>query len=832
MNADFIINFCISRGVSFKTAPEYEAIIPGLLKRIWEVENNKESVLWEMFQQGGVSGDCFVKVAWEPQYVDDAGFVHEGRVRILPLNSAYCYPEWHPHDRDRLMRFKLKYRFWGCVDTQTEALTRNGWKSSDQLSVGDEILSLDPETDEITWKPVKAVNIYNYDGHMVQWSNHINAVTTPNHRWLAEIQHGRGTTTRYEREIVRTEIGLEGDKSIRDLRKDSRIIVGGGTPLAFSDSPKFSDEFVETLAWFVCEGSWHRNQSGYLSGNLAQSERVYPEKTAQIRRLAAWWKSEGATFTEAAKPKNNGVVNFYLGKGVTESLHEIIGDEKNIPASFLTSLTYSQAVRFYETLIDADGCRTHGSKNTVRWTQLDEARQDSFQMLAAMLGKRSVKTSDGEKVQVYDKRHILAGSTRDNAKRVYLEDGKVWCPTVEGGIWFARRGGSTFWTGNTSPEGTRQVFTYTEIITDDWIEEYVNDELIDQRQNPLGVIPIVHIPNTRISGSPWGLSDIADILSLNREYNEKMMEISDIINYSAAPVTIITGARASNLEKGPKKVWSLPSEKASAFNLAGGTDSIPVALEYVESIKRSMHELTGVPESALGQMQPISNTSGVALSIMYTPLMQRYHQKKMTYSVGLRKINEFILKTSFVMNPISLIFDPTTEGVLKEGQQVQIDPEDPLAYQTEIHWPPPLPIDKLITLQELQQMMAMGLESKKGALAELGYEFPEEKLQEIFQELVQDKKFQGALDMVEANIAAAIFEATGMIPGGEGNAPTQGDTPDTQNSGGTEGTPQKPQPTGLSAVEAAETNKMLTELVTQAYGTKLPSRRNPDEDTN
>jgi len=497
LNADFIINFCISRGVSFKTAPEYEAIIPGLLKRIWEVENNKESVLWEMFQQGGVSGDCFVKVAWEPQYTDDAGFIHEGRVRILPLNSAYCYPEMHPHDRDRLMRFKLKYRFWG-----------------------------------------------------------------------------------------------------------------------------------------------------------------------------------------------------------------------------------------------------------------------------------------------------------------------------------------------TSPEGTRQVFTYTEIITDDWIEEYVNDELIDQRQNPLGVIPIVHIPNTRISGSPWGLSDIADILSLNREYNEKMMEISDIINYSAAPVTIITGARASNLEKGPKKVWSLPSEKASAFNLAGGTESVPVALEYVESIKRSMHELTGVPESALGQMQPISNTSGVALSIMYTPLMQRYHQKKMTYSVGLRKINEFILKTSFVMNPISLIFDPTTEGVLKEGQQVQIDPEDPLAYQTEIHWPPPLPIDKLITLQELQQMMAMGLESKKGALAELGYEFPEEKLQEIFQELVQDKKFQGALDMVEANIAAAIFEATGMIPGGEGSAPTQGDTSDTQNSGDTEGSTQKPQPTVLSAVEAAETNKMLTELVTQAYGTKLPSRRNPDENTN
>jgi hypothetical protein len=60
-----------------------------------------------------------------------------------------------------------------------------------------------------------------------------------------------------------------------------------------------------------------------------------------------------------------------------------------------------------------------------------------------------------------------------------------------------------FW--GTSLEGTRQVFTYTEILTDDMIEEYINDELIDSRPNPLGLIPVVHIPNIPVSGSPWGL---------------------------------------------------------------------------------------------------------------------------------------------------------------------------------------------------------------------------------------------------------------------------------------------------------------------------------------
>ena len=37
-------------------------------------------------------------------------------------------------------------------------------------------------------------------------------------------------------------------------------------------------------------------------------------------------------------------------------------------------------------------------------------------------------------------------------------------------------------------------------------------------------------------------------------------------------------------------------------------------LGYMDVIKRVMHEMTGVPEQALGQMQPISNTSGVALA--------------------------------------------------------------------------------------------------------------------------------------------------------------------------------------------------------------------------
>ena len=136
-----------------------------------------------------------------------------------------------------------------------------------------------------------------------------------------------------------------------------------------------------------------------------------------------------------------------------------------------------------------------------------------------------------------------------------------------------------FW--GTASEGTRQVYTFTEIITDETVEQYINDELVDTYPNAIGHIPVVHVPNTTISSSPWGQSDIWDIIPLNRELNEKMSEVSDIINYHAAPVTIITGAKASQLERGPKKVSAGFPKDSNVFNLESRGE-MAGALEYIQ----------------------------------------------------------------------------------------------------------------------------------------------------------------------------------------------------------------------------------------------------------
>ena len=499
---DYLTRFTFGKGIHFRSPKATEAIVPDRLSRVWEIDNDKQRVLFEMSQIGAITGDCFVKIAYEEAWTDSIGRFHPGRVRILPLNSAFCFPEFHPHDRSRLLRFKQKYRFWG-----------------------------------------------------------------------------------------------------------------------------------------------------------------------------------------------------------------------------------------------------------------------------------------------------------------------------------------------TSLEGTRQVFTYTEILTDDIIEEYINDELIDSRPNPLGEIPVVHIPNIPVSGSPWGLSDAHDIITLNRSYNEIATDVADIINYHAAPVTVIVGAKASNLEKGAKKVWGGLPKDSQVFNLEGGSAGLAGAMQYMETLKRSMHELMNIPETALGQVQPISNTSGVALSIQYQPLMNRWSQKTAQYGAGLEKINELIMLNLAIKEPETFLWNPDEDGPLGDGQLDRLDPNDAMSYQTYAQFPPPLPLDKLVLLNELQQKMTMGLESKEGALRALGEEFPEEKLEEIRLELIEDAQADGALNLVKLQVQKQIMDMTGMMSGPDGSAipmePTMLGDGDTMGDGilgpSTPESQQDPN-TNTNGVEMQGEAEIRNKLVTDAYGTKLPSRKAVDRD--
>ena len=394
-----------------------------------------------------------------------------------------------------------------------------------------------------------------------------------------------------------------------------------------------------------------------------------------------------------------------------------------------------------------------------------------------------------------------------------------------------------FW--KTAPDGTRLTHTYVELITDTVIKEYLDDKLMNERPNPMGKIPIVHIVNKASQGSPWGLSDIYEIIDVNRVYNELSTLVEQIIDYHANPVTVMTGGKPPQLEMGPNKIWATDNEAAKIFNLTGGVEGLAGAEAALQRYKTFMFEMTGIPINALGQEQAISNTSGVALSIQYMPTMQHFDVKEMNYGEGSEEIAKLILETLFVFEPNSVLYNDDTDGIKEEEDQPwELDPTDPAVYRIDVRFTSPLPIDVVVKLQEIQLKLALGLESRRGAMKDLGEAFPDEKLRELAEELLEDAKDQAAIDMLKAQMGAVIMALTGIVPEGAGEP-----VPPQPVQTGPDGTPTpQPEPPpvqkaaqgiglpDLEALTGVNAKNLVADIAQRAYGMRKSSQRNLDSD--
>jgi hypothetical protein len=176
-----------------------------------------------------------------------------------------------------------------------------------------------------------------------------------------------------------------------------------------------------------------------------------------------------------------------------------------------------------------------------------------------------------------------------------------------------------------------------------------------------------------------------------------------------------------------------------------------------------------------------------------------------------------------------------------------LDPMDPITYENTVHFQPPLPVDQLVKLNELQVKMALGLESKRGALIELGEEQPDEKLQELFHELIDDAEQQAALEYLRSMAASFTVNMTGMIPpdGPMPNPPPPANGDGNGNGNGKSGVKSAGGPNvssapgsvpklgvlpGIDLTDSADVTKMQQRIVALAHGATLPQRRVPEED--
>lgn len=299
---------------------------------------------------------------------------------------------------------------------------------------------------------------------------------------------------------------------------------------------------------------------------------------------------------------------------------------------------------------------------------------------------------------------------------------------------------------------------YRQVWTIDTIEEYHGHELISSIPNPYGIIPFVHIPNTPVVGRTKGISDLADLVSLNTELNLKTSDVSEILDYHASPVTVVYGAKISSLEKGANKMWGGLPKDARIQNLSLDSD-LQASVTYIDGLKTAMHEVGRVPEGALGGSQAISNTSGVALHFVNLPLIEKTRTKRLSSIEGLIKVNKLILLLGLHHNMIT-----RPEGAKD-------------FFKTDVDFPDTLPKDELILLQQLQMEMQLGLESRRGAMKKLGKEDIETTLTQADEDRKQMQEEQMQLQMQQMAMQQAMFQQNKQEGGELNSGMTNGSTP-------------------------------------------------------
>lgn len=260
--------------------------------------------------------------------------------------------------------------------------------------------------------------------------------------------------------------------------------------------------------------------------------------------------------------------------------------------------------------------------------------------------------------------------------------------------------------------------TYWEHWTDAECSRYIGSELIDRFEHDSpGILPIIHIPNTRIAGEFYGQGDAEPIHRLQDELNRRVADYGDIVAYASHPIITVSDyyGKVEDLRVGPDEVWDLGrSGKASYLGMEG---RLPVDIaRYIDYITSLIQDLSGVPPAALGRHQA-SFSSGIALAMLMAPLIQRVNWKRMAFGNALRRY----LRIAAMIEDAHGVLPFSLESILNATPIPQFAPI--------------LPKDRTSTVYENVSLVSNGLRTIARALEDLGEHDPARQAEEIIDEI-------------------------------------------------------------------------------------------------
>lgn len=197
---------------------------------------------------------------------------------------------------------------------------------------------------------------------------------------------------------------------------------------------------------------------------------------------------------------------------------------------------------------------------------------------------------------------------------------------------------------------------------------------------PYAWAPIAHCQNLPAANEFYGTADLEDdLIGLNKGMNFILSNLMRIIRFHAHPKTVGTGFKAAEMQVAVDETVVLPKD-ATLENLEMASD-LGSSITLYQQVKEAMHGIARVPEVAAGKVDNLGQLSGLALKVLYGPLVGKTETKQQTYGDMLVELNRRLLELG-------------GHGAEQE---------------TTLHWPEMVPAD------ELQQRNILLLDQQLGA---------------------------------------------------------------------------------------------------------------------
>lgn len=322
---------------------------------------------------------------------------------------------------------------WQCLSMDTEILTKEGWKTYNDMNDSDKTLTLNPYSHLLEWQSPSQRFVKKHSTRkMVCYTGRsINFCVTPDHRmYVRSVGRGKWRWT--------TAKQVEGKGSMA-------FPVAG---YLNKTGVQITDDWLALSGWLCAEGHFRKNSCMIEIAQKKNTQGYYLIENL-LRKL-------GIAFTYNYNPKWSG--SFRIYKDDSRYIRTHIQNSKYLPSW----LWYADARQFrvwLEAFIKGDGSIKSPTSYIVG--QKDEKFIDNLQILAitnrigATKSPRKTSSTGGK----YSCLYLLDGITERVTEAAivgkhYIKDAEaqsVWCVTVPNGTIVTRHKGKVLITGNCSP---------------------------------------------------------------------------------------------------------------------------------------------------------------------------------------------------------------------------------------------------------------------------------------------------------------------------------------------------------------------------------------------